>query len=545
MLRKPFSFLYISLLLICGTFLQGTAQTAPKRELRAAWIATIANIDWPSKPGLSVDSQKAEYIRILDMLKHLGMNAVVIQVRPAADAFYNSDIEPWSYWLTGVQGLAPAPYYDPLKFMIKEAHERGMEFHAWFNPYRAVPDIYHKHLAPDNILVQHPDWFITYGKTTYFNPGLPQVWNYLNKVIDDVVKRYNIDAVQFDDYFYPYRIKGKEFQDYKTYLRYGNGMSIDDWRRHNVDTVIEMLSKSIKQIKPWVKFGISPFGVWRNRDRDINGSLTQAGQTDYDDLYADVLLWLKKGWIDYVCPQLYWNFDNRYAPYGILLDWWAHHTYGRELVIGQAAYRIGNGSGFYDPREMVNEINANRTYNDVKGSIFFSAKSFYTNPLGFNDSLKNNLYKYPAIPPRMPWIDSIPPMQPHLLGTATMPDGLLLQWTNKDSTTAQFVIYRFIDGTKLNFNDPSHILAIVNAHQPDDTLYIQAYTDTKFHAGEHYVYAITALDRLHNESSPSNLMHIPLQSGFPPKELYDSSIPVLKPMPLAPENKLLPDEEAN
>lgn len=535
MFRKYFLILYSSLLLTCCFFLQSEAQTAPKRELRAAWIATVANIDWPSKPGLPVDSQKAEYIRLLDTLKDLGMNAVVVQIRPAADAFYQSDMEPWSYWLTGVQGLAPAPYYDPLKFMIKETHERGMEFHAWFNPYRAVPDIYHAHLAPDNITAQHPDWFITYGKTKIFNPGLPQVWNYLNKVIDDVVKRYDIDAVQFDDYFYPYRIAGKEFNDYQTYLKYGNGMSIADWRRHNVDTVIEMLSRSIKQIKPWVKFGISPFGVWRNQSQDVNGSNTMAGQTDYDDLYADVLLWLKNGWIDYVCPQIYWSFDNRFAPYGILLDWWAHHTYGRELVIGQAAYRIGS-AGFYDPREMVNQIEANRTYNNVGGSIFFSAKSFYKNPLGFDDSLKNDLYKYPAIPPAMPWIDSIPPSAPHLLGCSPMPDGLLLQWSEKDSTAIQFVVYRFSDSTRLNFNNPSHIMAIINASPQGDTTAIQSFVDKKFVSGMHYTYAVTALDRLHNESSPSNLMHIPLQVGLQPKVLYDSVLPILHPLPLTPSD---------
>lgn len=529
---KPFLTICIWLLLISSFPPGAEAQTAPKRELRAAWIATIANIDWPSKPGLSVDSQKAEYIRLLDMLKNLGMNAVVVQIRPAADAFYQSDIEPWSYWLTGVQGLAPAPYYDPLKFMIEEAHEHGMEFHAWFNPYRAVPDIYHAHLAPDNITVQHPEWFITYGKTKIFNPGLPQVWDYLNKVIDDVVKRYDIDAIQFDDYFYPYRIAGKEFNDYGTYLKYGNGMSIGDWRRHNVDTVIEMLSKSIKKIKPWVKFGISPFGVWRNRSQNVNGSMTQAGQTDYDDLYADVLLWLKKGWIDYVCPQIYWSFDNRLAPYGILLDWWAHHTYGRELVIGQAAYRIGS-AGFYDPREMVNQIKANRTYRDVGGSIFFSARSFKTNPLGFDDSLRNDLYKYPAIPPAMPWIDSIPPLSPHLASAEPLPDGLLLQWTEKDTAAVQFVVYRFSDSTRLNFHDPSHILAIVNAAFPDGSpKSIQSFVDKKYVSGAHYTYAVTALDRLHNESSPSNLMRIPFQMGFHPESLYDSALPQLEPLPL-------------
>lgn len=497
--------------MLCLGAWQAKAQQAPKRELRGAWIATVANIDWPSKPGLPVEIQKTEYIRLLDQLKGLGMNAVVVQVRPAADAFYNSAIEPWSYWLTGQQGRPPVPYYDPLQFMITEAHERGMEFHAWFNPYRAINNLRTAHIAANSIINRQPGWFVTYGAKKYFNPGLPEVWDYLVTVIDDVVKRYDIDAVQFDDYFYPYRIAGKEFPDYNTYKKYGNNLSIDDWRRHNVDTIIQLLSGHIKRNKPWVKFGISPFGVWRNRDRDPDGSLTKGGQTNYDDLYADVLLWLKKGWIDYVCPQLYWEFGNRYAAYETLLDWWAHHSYGRQLYIGQALYRIGSNAAWSDPREMPDEVRANRTTDTVKGSIYFSASVFYKNPLGFGDSLKNDLYRYPAIPPTMPWLDSIPPSPPELTGTITVPGGLLLQWKNRDTTAARAVIYRFAGDTPGNFDDPANILAIVNLSHPADTGYIQVYPDQQYRAGNHYVYAVTSLDRLHNESAPGNFLYIPVR----------------------------------
>lgn len=511
---------FILVLIMCGLAGQLQAQHAPKRELRGAWIATVANIDWPSKPALSVDSQKEEYIRLLDKLKSIGMNAVIVQVRPAADAFYNSAIEPWSYWLTGQQGRPPIPYYDPLQFMIKEAHDRGMEFHAWFNPYRAMNDIRSGHIVPNGIMALHPEWFLVYGTKKYFNPGIPEVWNYLVRVIDDVVKRYDIDAVQFDDYFYPYRIAGKEFPDYSTYRKYGNGLSIDDWRRHNVDTIIQMLSANIKQNKPWVKFGISPFGIWRNRDRDLDGSFTKGGQTNYDDLYADVLLWLKKGWIDYVCPQLYWEFGNRYAAYEVLLDWWVHHSYGRQLYIGQAVYRIGSSAAWSDPGEMPDEIRANRTTDTVKGSIFFSASVFYKNPLGFDDSLKNDLYKYPALLPRMPWIDSIPPSAPELLGTISVPGGLLLQWKNKDTTATQAVIYRFNGDSAGDFNNPANILDIVNLTNPTDTGYLQVYPDQRYHTGQHYVYAVTSLDRLHNESAPGNFLYIPVRPDRDSTELY-------------------------
>lgn len=527
---------YLIFLLLIGN-ISAHAQHAPKRELRGAWIATVANIDWPSKPGLSVDSQREEYIRLLDKLKQLGMNAVIVQVRPAADAFYNSSIEPWSYWLTGRQGQPPAPYYDPLKFMIREAHERGMEFHAWFNPYRAMNDIRRGHIAPNSIMNLHPGWFLTYGTKKYFNPGLPEVWSYLVRVIEDVVSRYDVDAVQFDDYFYPYRIAGKEFPDYSTYKKYGNGMSVDDWRRHNVDTVIQMLAKAIKKDKPWVKFGISPFGIWRNRDRDPDGSLTKGGQTNYDDLYADVLLWLKNGWIDYVCPQLYWEFGNRYAAYEVLLDWWVHHVYGRQLYIGQAVYRIGSSAAWSDPVEMPDEIRANRTTDTAKGSIFFSASVFYRNPLGFDDSLMNDLYKYPAIPPRMPWIDSIPPAAPHLTGTIGVPGGLLLQWRNIDSTATQAVIYRFEGDRAGDFNNPKNILAIVNLIHPDDSSSIQSYPDQEYVPGTHYVYAITSLDRLHNESEPGNFLYVPPRLNSEPLSLPVQENMLHDPHPLQPDHE--------
>lgn len=517
--------LIVFILLVClsATAPESYGQQAPKRELRAAWIATVANIDWPSKPGLPSATQKAEYIRLLDELKKVGMNAVVVQIRPAADAFYPSALEPWSYWLTGRQGKQPAPYYDPLKFMIKAAHERGMEFHAWCNPYRAVFNVKKEdELAKGSPVRIHPEWFVRYGSKKYFNPGLPEVRDFLVKVIEDIVSRYDVDAVHFDDYFYPYRIAGKEFPDLAAYKKYGDGRSRADWRRHNVDTIIQMLSTAIKSTKPWVKFGISPFGVWRNQADDPEGSLTRAGQTNYDDLYADVLLWLKKDWIDYVCPQIYWDFDQPAAPYGVLLKWWADHTYGKQLYIGQGLYRIGTSGAWNDPSEMPRQITANRTYQTVKGSMYFSASVFYDDPLGFSDSLINHYYRYPAIPPRMPWIDSVAPAAPSPEGVLRTQEGYLVQWRDEDTTfqTTQFVIYRFPQGTVADRSNPKYILAIVNKQFSKNPRYVQSYLDTTAIAGEHYRYEITAMDRLHNESDARGSVSVPAENARVPKAIY-------------------------
>lgn len=264
------------------------AQTAPKREFRAVWIASVANIDWPSQKGLSSVTQMEEFRYILEEHQKNGMNAVIVQVRPTADALYPSQLELWSSWLTGKQGQEPNPPYDPLAFQIEEAHQRNMEFHAWFNPYRATFDTISANLSPQHITRTKPEWFIQYGDKIYFNPGLPEVRNYITRIILDVVRRYDVDGVHFDDYFYPYAIPNKPFPDDSTFARYPNGFkNKDDWRRHNVDLLIKMVSDSLQATKPYVKFGISPFGVWKNKSAiDPDGSDTKAGSPTYYALYA-------------------------------------------------------------------------------------------------------------------------------------------------------------------------------------------------------------------------------------------------------------------
>jgi uncharacterized lipoprotein YddW (UPF0748 family) len=394
MIKIPLAFLLLA------TVFNSRAQS-PKEELRAVWVATVNNIDYPSKPTLSADVQRDEFIALANMHQRNGMNALIVQIRPATDAFYPSPLEPWSQWLTGKQGQPPIPFYDPLQFMIEETHKRGMEFHAWMNPYRAVFNISGSSISPSHITRLHPEWFLTYGDKKYFDPGNKDVQAHVTAIVTDVVSRYKVDAIHFDDYFYPYRISGKEFPDEASYRKYGNNMPKDDWRRSNTDSIIVKLSRTIKKENPACQFGISPFGVWRNASQDPLGSNTKAGQTNYDDLYADILLWLKKGWIDYVTPQLYWEIGHNLADYETLIKWWSQHTYGKLCYIGIGIYRAGSNDAWKDKTQLPRQINMLRNTPNMHGMMFFSSKTFEKNPNGWNDSLRLNYFKEPALPPKM------------------------------------------------------------------------------------------------------------------------------------------------
>src|SRR3954470_16007640 len=488
-MEKSFLLLLVCLMQIGLSFGQ------PKYEFRAAWVATVDNIDWPSKKGLSTDSQKVEYVRLLDMHQRNGLNAVIVQIRPATDAMYPSQYEPWSEWLTGTQGKPPVPYYDPLEFMIEEAHKRGLEFHAWCNPYRAEFSIHKSSIAPTHITRIHPEWFLTYGSTRYFDPGNKEAQEYVVRVIRDIVSRYDIDAIHFDDYFYPYRISGKEFPDAESYSKYGQGMDKEDWRRSNVDSIIVKLSKAIKEENKYCKFGISPFGVWRNKEKDPDGSDTRAGQTNYDDLYADILLWLKNGWIDYVAPQLYWECTQPNAPYGVLLDWWNKHTYGRHCFIGLGIYRAGSNTAWKDPSLLPRQIQALRDASNVQGAIYFSSKSFVKNPNGWSDSLQNNYYRHPALIPPMKWIDSTKPDMPSvkLVSSNSYANTIQLDLSVPDSLTSlkAFVVYTFsedsVEGAAGNIYK-----IIPSKHQALITLPFFEMVKKRI--------AVTTLDRNNNES---------------------------------------------
>lgn len=494
---------------LCSIAIKAAADEIPKkREFRGVWVATVTNIDWPSKPGLHSGIQQQELLRIFDEHERSGINAIMFQIRPTTDAFYFKGRELWSKWLTGEQGLAPFPFYDPLEFAIKEAHKRGMELHAWFNPYRAAFSLSEKEVNPQHITRQKPHWFFNYGRKKLFNPGLPEVRAYIVQVIMDVVRNYDIDGVHFDDYFYPYPESGRSLPDTEAYIKYGRDFkNITEWRRSNVDSLIYKLNDSIHAAKKYVKFGISPFGIWKNKSQDPEGSLTNGGSS-YIELYADTRKWLQQGWIDYINPQIYWPNQHRLAPFENLLEWWSNNAYGRHLYIGQAAYRAAEKvQGFNNRGELPNQVRALRNNSRVQGSVYFSSKSLTSNLAGFRDSLRTDLYKYPALQPAMLWIDDIAPQSPLLLTAFVLyPNTVQLKWdeplTARDGDTAYgYVVYRFKAGEDLNFQDASKIIKI----SFDNTTRI--YIDKTAQKGVQYNYFVTAIDRLKNESLPSNTAH--------------------------------------
>lgn len=483
--------------------LRSNAQTEnPKREFRGVWIATVANIDWPSKTVRDAQQQKQDLIAILDQHQKQGINAVMFQIRPAADALYAKSEEPWSQWLTGVQGQKPQPFYDPLEFAIAECHKRGMELHAWFNPYRATFDATSA-IHESHITKKKPNWFFSYGGKKLFNPGIPEVREYITKVILNVVENYDIDGVHFDDYFYPYAVKGQVINDAAAFAKYNpNNLSLADWRRYNVDELIKMVADSIKNHKEYVKFGISPFGIWQNKRQSIEGSETSGGDS-FHGLYADSRKWVKEGWIDYINPQIYWSFASVPAPYAKLVDWWSENAYGKHLYIGHGAYRINDARDYAwrDARQIPDQIEYNRKNPRVQGSIYFSSKSLTTNKLGVADSLSNHYYKYPALPPVMLWIDSIAPYNPQNLLALQTDKSVLLSWKqplpSKDHQKVYgFVVYRFKEDEGIDLDKAEAIRNIYYSN-------ITSWEDLDIVRGETYKYVITAIDRMKNESEYS------------------------------------------
>lgn len=440
------------------------SQQFPKREMRAVWLATVYNIDWPSSDSLTTDVQKEELLEILDLVKQYNMNTVIFQIRPSTDAFYASTLEPWSAWLTGQQGKAPVPFYDPLEFAISECRKRGIDIHVWLNPYRAVADTATS-TAPEHVTNTHPDWFFTYGKTKFFDPGLDETRNYVSNVVSDIVRRYDIDAVHIDDYFYPYRIQNIDFPDESSFEKNPRGFTTnqkEEWRRDNVDLIIKQIHDSIRAIKPWVEFGISPFGVWRNKKDDPKGSNTMAGVTNYDDLYADILKWQQEGWIDYVVPQLYWHIGFEIADYAELTNWWSHNTYGTQLYIGQALYRLDRKSKtkqWRTSKQLMKQIENNRSYPLIKGSVYFSAKHLKQNPLNFKKKLHKKYYSFTSLVPENNRLVPIIPGMPKNAFVSVNENVINLSW-EKGENVKNFVIYRFKKGEFANIEDPRNIYCV-------------------------------------------------------------------------------------
>ncbi|MFE5487129.1 glycoside hydrolase family 10 protein [Streptomyces sp. NPDC056527] len=373
-------------------------------EFRGMWVATISNVDWPSSPGLTPDRQRAELRAHLDMAVERRLNSVILQVRPSADALWPSPHEPWAECLTGVQGRDPG--WDPLGTAVDEAHKRGLELHAWFNPYRVANHTDLGRLTTTHPARRNPRWVVTYGGRLYYNPGLPEVRRFVQDAMLDAVRRYDIDAVHWDDYFYPYPVAGEVFDDDDAYEQYGGDFaSRAAWRRNNVDLLVSETAARIKEIDAQQIFGISPFGIWRNVSTDPAGSDTPMGFQSYDDLYADSRKWIREGWIDYVIPQLYWNIGFATADYATLVPWWDGVVRGTgvDLYLGEALYKCGDPTqttAWQDPQELSRHLTLADDYAGVGGHCFFSASQVTSDRIGAMAAVVADHYPTAVLPPR-------------------------------------------------------------------------------------------------------------------------------------------------
>ncbi|KPM31660.1 Putative glycoside hydrolase [Croceitalea dokdonensis DOKDO 023] len=375
----------------------------PKEEFRGVWIATVVNIDWPKQPGDKVEKQKTDFKAILDFYGQLHFNAAIVQIRTAGDAFYPSKLAPWSRYLTGKEGKPPElAFGDPLKWLVSETHKKGMEFHAWLNPYRATFNLDTLSLSASHDFYQHRDWMVKYGNKYYYNPGIPEVQQHLVDIIAEVVEHYEIDAIHFDDYFYPYRIENEIFNDSLAFSTYAmERQSLADWRRSNVDSLVKYTQNTIKELKPWVQFGISPFGVWKNNTTDPRGSATRAGQTNYEDLYADPISWIENNWLDYLAPQAYWSLDYPAAPHRVIAEWWNNEAGNTNVYMGNGPYKIKNNAdkAWNRKKEIPKQLTLARKLDNIQGNIFFSAKSLIGQHSNVVRHLRKKQYQEPSLPP--------------------------------------------------------------------------------------------------------------------------------------------------
>jgi len=463
-----------------------------KREFRGAWIQCVNG----QFQGLSTAQMQQTLTYQLDELQKDGVNAIIFQVRPECDALYPSTLEPWSRFLTGQQGRAPQPYWDPLQWMIDQCHARGMELHAWINPFRAKTKGTNT-LSVEHVVIKHPERCFDYDGMKILNPAFAENRDYICQVARDIVTRYDVDGIHMDDYFYPYPVAGVPIPDQLQYQQGGAGMSVGDWRRNNVNLFIKQFYETVHQAKPWVKVGISPFGIYRNKRSDANGSNTN-GLQNYDDLYADVLLWVNNGWLDYCVPQLYWEIGNRAADYKTLIHWWGEHATARPLYIGEDIERTVKATDPQAPGQ--NQQAAKQQLHDqvpaVRGTVLWYAKAAVDNTGGYATQLRQLYWRYPALQPAMPFLDKKAPGKPRSLRPLWTADGYILFWTAPKGTdwrdqAVRYVVYRFAKGEDVNTDDPSHIVAFTT-----NTWLKLPFAD----GSQKYTYVVTALDRMQNES---------------------------------------------
>ncbi|MCF0181098.1 MAG: family 10 glycosylhydrolase [Muribaculaceae bacterium] len=483
----------------------GSVAQNPKREFRGAWMHIIGQKQYAMQ---STAENQAYLIDQLDKLEAAGINAIVWQIRPQADAAYVSKLEPWSRWISGEAGKAPNPMWDPLQFMIDEAHKRGMELHAWINPYRVTSDKNDKP-APGHIYYEHPEWFLKYadGKI-YFDPGLPECRDFIDKVVRDIITRYDVDAIHMDDYFYPYPVEGVDFPDDASYAKYGQGWDRGDWRRANVDKLIEKLHNTLVELKPWVQFGISPFGVWRNKTDDVNGSDTRALQC-YDKLYADCPRWTALGWVDYMVPQLYWELDHPRANCLTLTHWWDQHANGRHMYIGTSVNNVmdhrdiaAENGDTLNPTQLDHRTRINRECKYIQGPCWWPAYSITRNYKGVMDSLQTTHQSTPALIQPYRWIDVKAPEAVKNLTISSTKTEVTLMWeapatTDPMQQAVRYVVYRVKQGEPLDIENSNNILKITGMKS------LKIPVDKKDKTK--WVYAVTAVDRCNNESQPTTI----------------------------------------
>ncbi|WP_431869778.1 glycoside hydrolase family 10 protein [Nocardiopsis eucommiae] len=479
-------------------------EAPPKHQMRAEWIAGVHNIDWPTEQGQPPEQQQADLTDLYDEAVDNGLNAVFVQIRPTADAFWPSPYEPWSEWLTGEQGGDPG--YDPLEFAVEEAHARNLEFHAWYNPYRVAMHDDRNALVEDHPARQNPDWVFDYGGQLYYDPGVPEAREFVIEAMMHSVENYDLDGVHFDDYFYPYPVSGEEIPDEATYAEHGAGFDdIADWRRNNVDLMVQGMSEAVNSVKPYVKFGISPFGIWRNSGTDPNGSDTNGSQS-YDNQFADSRKWVLEGWLDYINPQVYWEIGLPVADYSVLVPWWeevAEGT-GTHLYIGQAAYKVGNAGAWQDPNELSSHLDFNRDHPGVQGDVYFSATSLRTNAREAMGILVEDHYSSPALVPVKEDLGGTVPAPPKVTADG---GGTLEIAPGPGEAPAYYAVYAF-DGPPVRgqapcgIEDPRNLLGTVRAGDDGTATYtVPVSADTTYH--------VTAVHRLHHESRASKPAYLP------------------------------------
>ena len=487
MMNKRIWVLALFLVVMCAVGAQ------MKREFRGAWIQCVNG----QFLGMGTEKMQQTLSYQLDELQKDGVNAIIFQVRPECDALYPSSIEPWSRFLTGVQGEAPSPYWDPLGWMIEACHKRGMELHAWINPYRAKTKTTSQ-LAANHIASRRPDLTFSYDNQLILDPGRDENREYICKVVTDIVSRYDVDGLHIDDYFYPYPTAGQVIPDANLFRANPKGFrDIGDWRRDNVNIFIKELGETIHRLKPWVKFGVSPFGIYRNLKNDPYGSDTN-GLQNYDDLYADVLMWVNNGWVDYCVPQLYWQIGHSAADYETLIAWWNKHAGARPPYIGEDIERTVKYADTNQPgtHQMDAKFRLHQQMPNVKGTVLWYAKTAVDNIGNYGSLLRKKYWRYPALPPSMPFLDNKDPKKPLKVKVVWTDDGPVLFWNEPKAKkwgdkVGRYVVYRFAKGEKVNLRDPSHIVTITS-----DFFYRLPYQggDSK------YTYVVTSLDRVGNES---------------------------------------------